>query len=238
VGVERAMRDLRINLIFEGSSEIMHLFMAREAVDKHLQVAGSLIDPDKSVQEKLAALPGMAAFYGSWYPTRWLGWGQWPRFAEFGDLGPHLRFVERNARRLARQVFHGMVVHQAKLQNKQAFLFRLVDVANELFAMAAAVTRVDSLRRAAAPEAEKAAQLVDLFCRNARRRVARLFRDLWRNDDVRKYKVALAVLAGEHVWLEQGTLGIEAPVSRPAASPLGEPSPAEVRPKARPVVAQ
>ncbi len=238
IGVERMFRDYRINKIFEGSSEIMHLFMAREAVDKHLQVAGSLIDPEKSVQEKLAALPGMAAFYGSWYPTRWLGWGQWPRFAEFGDLAAHLRFVERSSRRLARQVFHGMVVHQGKLQGKQAFLFRLVDVANELFAMAAATTRVDAMRRAASPEAEKAAELVDLFCRNARRRVARLFRDLWRNDDVRKYKLALAVLAGEHVWLEQGTLGIEAPSVRPAASPLGEPSPAEVEPKARPVVAQ
>jgi hypothetical protein len=230
-------RDYRINKIFEGSSEIMHLFMAREAVDKHLQVAGSLIDPEKSVQEKLAALPGMAAFYGSWYPTRWLGWGQWPRFGEFGDLAPHLRFVERNARRLSRQVFHGMLVHQAKLQHKQAFLFRLVDVANELFAMAASITRVDSLRRAGSPEAEKAAELVDLFCRNARRRVARLFRELWRNDDVQKYKLALAVLAGEHVWLEQGTLGIEAPSVRPA-SPLGEPAPSEVEPRSRPVVAQ
>ncbi len=238
IGVERMMRDYRINKIFEGSSEIMHLFMAREAVDKHLEVAGALIEPEKSLQEKLAELPKMAAFYGTWYPTRWLGWGQWPRYAEFGLLAGHLRFVERNCRRLSRQVFHGMVVHQAKLQNKQAFLFRLVDVANELFAIAASVARADAMRRAGHPEADKALELADLFCRGARRKIANLFSDLWRNDDVRKYKTALRVLAGDHAWLEEGILGLEEQTQQSVkpASPMGEPAPAEVQPQARPVV--
>ena len=209
IAVEQMMRDYRINKIFEGSSEIMHLFMAREAVDKHLQVAGAMIDPEKSVAEKLSEIPKMTAFYASWYPTRWLGWGQWPRYQEFGDLAAHLRFAERNTRRLSRQIFHGMIVHQAKLQNKQAFLFRLVDIANELFAMAASVSRAHAMREAGHPEAENAAELTDLFCRNSRRRIVRLFQDLWSNDDVRKYKIALKVLDGKHAWLEKGSLGLD-----------------------------
>ena len=189
--IERMMRDFRINLIFEGSSEIMHLFMAREAVDKHLQVSGDLIDPSKSNQEKMQALVESAAFYGSWYPTRWLGWGQWPRFEEFGPLARHLRFVERKARKLARETFHGMVVHQARLQNKQAFLFRLVDVANELFSMAASVCRAHAMKQAGHKHARSARQLADLHCRNSSRKINRLFKDLWRNDDNQKYRTRL-----------------------------------------------
>jgi alkylation response protein AidB-like acyl-CoA dehydrogenase len=223
IAVEQVFRDYRINRIFEGSSEIMHLFMAREAVDRHLEVAGDLIDPEKPAPARARALLRAAAFYAWWYPTRWLGWGRWPRYAGFGALAGHLRFVERNSRRLARQVFHGMSVHRARLQYKQAFLFRLVDVEDELFAMAAAVTRAHALAARREPEAERARELADLFCRNARRKVARLFRELWRNDDAGKYRAGVAVLEGAHEWLREGTLaaaGRSAPTAGSAASEL------------------
>ncbi len=207
IGVERMMRDLRINLIFEGSSEIMHLFMAREAVDEHLQVAGALIDPRRSAAEKRAALPGVAAFYARWYPSLWLRGLLAPgRFGEFGPLAPHLRFVERSARRLARASFHGMLVYRARMERKQACLFRSVDIVMELFAMAAAVSHAARLADGRYPEAERARELADLFCRNARRKVRRLFADLWRNDDSLKNRVAAAVMTDRHAWLERGIL--------------------------------
>ncbi|HEY4594245.1 MAG TPA: acyl-CoA dehydrogenase family protein [Thermoanaerobaculia bacterium] len=234
IPVEQMMRDYRINKIFEGSSEIMHLFMAREAVDKHLQVAGAMIDPEKSVAEKLAELPKISSFYASWYPTRWLGWGQWPRYQEFGALATHLRFVERNTRRLSRQIFHGMIAYQGKLQNKQAFLFRLVDVANELFAMAASVARAHAMEEAGHKEAANAAELADLFCRNARRKVLRLFHELWANDDVRKYKVALRVLDGQHAWLEEGALSLRERGEAELKPEASEPEPMAI-PKVRPI---
>ena len=209
VPVERLMRDYRINLIFEGSSEIMHLFMAREAVDRHLEVAGALVDPDKSLSKKLAALPRIAAFYALWYPTRWFGWGHWPRYAGFGRLAPHLRFVQRTSRKLARQIFHGMILYGPKLQKKQACLFRIVDVANELFAMTASVSRARQMAEEGHPNAKRAADLADLFCRGSRRRVKDSFRGLWINDDFRKYRLAQRVLRGEHIWMEEGCLGLE-----------------------------
>lgn len=208
IPVERMMRDSRINLIFEGSSEIMHLFMAREAVDRHLRVAGPLVFGRSSQREKLAALPRIAAFYAAWYPSRWLGWGFWPRFRSFGPLAKHLRFVDRASRRLARTTFHGMLVYRAGMQKKEAFLFRVVDIAMQLFAMAASVSRAHKMATEGHPSAREARELADLFCWTSRREIRRTFRDLWFNDDAIRYRVGRAVLEGRHAWLEEGSMGI------------------------------
>ena len=203
IPVERIMRDFRINLIFEGSSEIMHLFIAREAVDKHLQVAGDVVLPGKTGRERLAGLVRSAGFYGWWYPSRWLGWSLWPRYAEFGRLAKHVRFVERSCRRLARSVFHSMIRFGPKLELRQSVLFRLVDVAGELFAMAATCSRAQALYKRDRATGERAVKLADLFCRQARRRVRSKFNGLRRNEDVPTYKFAQEILAGEHRWLER-----------------------------------
>ncbi len=187
--------------------------MARESVDKHLQVAGKMIDAKAGIGEKLAALPKIALFYAWWYPTRWLGWGRWPRYSSFGTLARHLRFVERRCRKLARQSFHGMMVYRAKLEHKQAFLFRLVDIINELFAMSASVSRAQSIAGKGGPEGKSAVALADGFCRASSRRVDELFRSLWSNDDRRSYRLALDVLNGEHAWMESLLDRLDQPAS-------------------------
>jgi alkylation response protein AidB-like acyl-CoA dehydrogenase len=203
--VERVMRDCRINLVFEGSSEVMHLFMAREAVDKHLQVAGAMIDPKMTTRDRLAAMPKILAYYARWYPPLWLrGLTSRSRYGEFGPLAQHLRFVESSCRKLARESFHGMAIYQAKMERKQGFLFRCVDVVMELFAMAAAVSHAKRLSDTGQPHAAQAMELADLFCRGSQRRVRRSFRDLWSNDDARKNKMAASVMKGEQEWLEKG----------------------------------
>ena len=184
-----------------------------------------------ALQER-AALPGVAAFYARWYPMLWLrGLAAPGRFAEFGPLARHLRFVERSARRLARASFHGMLLYRARMERKQAFLFRSVDIVMELFAMTAAITHAARLADGRYPEAERARELTELFCRGAERKVRRLFADLWENDDAMKNRLAAAVMEGHHAWLQRGILesGLPPAAFRPrpflaaAASPESQP---------------
>lgn len=207
VPAEQLLRDLRINRIFEGSSEIMKLLIAREAVDAHLAAAGDLASADASLQDKARAAVGASGFYAKWLPKLVAGAGMDPRsYAEFGRLGKQLRFVERSSRRLARQTFYGMGRWQAKLEHKQAFLGRIVDIGAELFAMAACCSRAEMLLRTHPEQGAAAYELAEAFCEQARVRVDEYFDQLWRNTDDGDHDLSRKVLAGDYAWLEAGVL--------------------------------
>ena len=201
--VERLMRDMRINLIFEGSSEIMRLFIAREAVDTHMRVAGDLIDPKVPAGQKLGALLKAGAFYAFWYPKLWLGVRGWFGFGEFGRLAPHMRFVERSSRRLARSLFHCMVRFGPTLEKRQAVLGRLVEIGAELLAIAAACSRAHAMLKKN-PRETGPRELADVFSQQARLRVEQKFHDLWHNTDTATYTTARHVLDDHFRWLEEG----------------------------------
>ncbi|MEU3950313.1 acyl-CoA dehydrogenase family protein [Streptomyces sp. NPDC029526] len=209
VPAEQLLRDLRINRIFEGSTEIMHLLIAREAVDAHLSVAGDLIDPEKSLGDKARAGAGAGVFYAKWLPRLVAGPGQLPGsygdFKHAVDLSTHLRYVERTSRKLARSTFYAMSRWQGRMETKQGFLGRIVDIGAELFAMSAACVRAELLRRRD-ENGREAYQLADAFCRQSRIRVEELFGRLWTNTDDLDRKVVKGVLSGTYAWLEQGVV--------------------------------
>ncbi|MFF1897439.1 acyl-CoA dehydrogenase family protein [Streptomyces sp. NPDC058206] len=209
VPAEQLLRDLRINRIFEGSTEIMHLLIAREAVDAHLKVAGDLIDPDKPLSAKAKAGANAAGFYARWLPKLVAGPGQLPRtYNEFHpsghpDLSTHLRYVERAARKLARSTFYAMSRWQGRMETKQGFLGRIVDIGAELFAMSSACVRAEHLRTTG-EHGREAYQLADAFCHQSRIRTEELFNRLWSNTDDLDRRVVDAVLNGAYTWLEEG----------------------------------
>jgi hypothetical protein len=189
----------------------MHLLIAREAVDQHLQVAGDVLDAETPLAAKARGAADAGKFYARWLPQLAVGDGQKPSaYDEFGDLATHLRFVERSSRKLARSTFYGMSRWQGRLEKKQAFLGRIVDIGAELFAISAACVYARTL------DTPEASELADVFCKQARRRVDALFRELWANDDDDNHALARRVLDGAHTWLEDG-------IADPAEAPLREP---------------
>jgi alkylation response protein AidB-like acyl-CoA dehydrogenase len=207
VPAEQMLRDMRINRIFEGSTEIMHLLIAREAVDQHLKVAGDVVFGDSGLAHKVKAAVRAGAFYAAWFPTLTTGAGQRPgSFSEFGDLAGHLRYVERHSRKLARSTFYAMGRYQARLEQKGHLLGRIVDIGAELYAMACACVYADTIAREDPRRRQEAFELADLFCGQARRRADRLFTELRANDDAAQYEVAQQVLSGRYGWFEQDVL--------------------------------
>jgi alkylation response protein AidB-like acyl-CoA dehydrogenase len=223
VPAEQMLRDMRINRIFEGSTEIMHLMIAREAVDHHLQIAGDILLGDGGIAEKAKLGVKAGAFYAKWFPSLTVGPGQSPRsFEEFGSLAKHLRWAERSSRKLARSTFYAMGRHQAKLEHKGALLGRIVDVGAELYAIACACTYASTLAGEDPVHAEAVHELADLFCMQARRRADRLFAELWANDDAAQYQRAQSVLDGRYEFFEHDVLdpagdGPMIPEHQPAA---------------------
>ena len=202
IPVERFMRDCRINLIIEGTSEIMHLFIAREAMDPHLR----RILPIMSGKAGLGTMLKTFIHYALWYPKQWVGLDlRSPHSKVSARLKKHIHFIERTSRKLARSLFHAMAVHQQGLEKRQQILFRFVNIGTDLFAMAATCSRAAYLDEHD-PQDEGAEELADLFCREATLRIKREFRTQHENDDKMIYKLGRNFLEGKYKWLETGIL--------------------------------
>ena len=215
IPIERAMRDFRINLIFEGSSEIMRLFIAREAVDFHFRTAFDLVNPKATGKQRMAALRRSARFYPVWYTSRWVG--GFRSYGDFGHLADHMRFIERATRRLGRSIFHAMVKLGPKREKRQMVLFRAVDIGAELFAMSASCVRAVNVARNGDANA---IDLADVFCREARLRIAEHHRNLFGPTDGALYRLSQRVMQGEFTWLEEGIVAMESEETETATAEL------------------
>src|SRR3712207_410356 len=179
------------------------LFIAREAVDHHFKMSFDIVNPESSWKKRITTALRAVPFYAAWYPTRWVGTPK--TYGEFGRLAKHLRFAERQTRKLGRTIFHAMVRIGPKLERRQMVLFRAVDIGSELFAISAACVRAQMLAEQGQKEA---ITLADLFCREARRRIRQHFANFYGPNDAAIYRVSQQVLRGEHAWLEQGIVGM------------------------------
>lgn len=203
--VERLMRDNRVTTIFEGSSEIMRLFIMREALDPHLTVAGIALNSERPWGERIASALKSAGFYLWWYPKQWLPFGG----AVPADMHPHLAAyfgeIAGWSRKLARTLFHQMIKFGVNLEKRQVLLGRIADIGSDLFAIAATCVYAQKLLKEGEPEV-KVFALVDDFRAQALLRIRQNFAGVSRNADQSGYELAQGVIKGDHQWVERGIL--------------------------------
>src|SRR6202171_1887354 len=203
IAVERFLRDCRVNTIFEGASEIMRLFIAREALDPHLKVGGAIFNTQLPMSERAKAVFTSGKFYAGWYPRQWLSTGAGKIDNLHRDLQKHVDYAARTSKKLARGLFHAMARFGPKLDREQLLLSRFVGIATELFAISAtcsfAQNKIDH-----GESADAVLSVANYFCRSARLRIDHHFAGTSKNADRRGYDLTQELLAGKHGWLQGG----------------------------------
>jgi alkylation response protein AidB-like acyl-CoA dehydrogenase len=204
IAVERFLRDCRINLIFEGSSEIMRLFIAREALDPHLKVGGAIFNTQLPMSERAKAVFSSGKFYAGWYPRQWLR-GDAGKIDNLHEttLRGHVNYAARTSKRLARGLFHAMARYGPRLDREQLLLSRFVGIATELFAISATCSFAQDKIDKGEPR-EEVLSVANYFCCSAKMRIDHYFAGTHRNADKRGYQLVQDLLAGKHESFRDG----------------------------------
>jgi alkylation response protein AidB-like acyl-CoA dehydrogenase len=201
---ERALRDSRINRIFEGTNEILRLFIALAAVndvadglkDVAHSMRGVLADPIKGfgvlsdyAKRRASLATGLRGVKGRWTLLA-------PSLADEGQaFEAHARALALAADRLLRR-------HGKRIVEEQLACRRLADVMIDLFTLAAILARVSSrIEDHGEAAAARETEILRTFARQAARRVEGALAGLDDNEDAGVLGLADHVLeAGRYGW--------------------------------------
>lgn len=202
IPAERMLRDARISRIIEGTTEIMRLFIAREAMDTHV----SRVMPIMMGKGNMASLVWNAfKFYVSWYPKQWFP-PMTPTGVQHlnGRNRGHLNYIAKTSKRLARTMFHTMARFGPKLEVEQLIMQQFVDIGTGLFGMAAVLSRAEQMLAKGQGDPESLQQLADFYCSHMRDQLKLMFRAVRNNRGRMINKVSDAFMEGSYKWLAEG----------------------------------
>lgn len=177
---ERAMRDCRINRIFEGTNEILRLFIALSAmadVGRHLkEVSEVLSDPIKGF--------GVLSDYAKRRVTQATGLGRSEMTKAHSALKSTVEMFNEMTLRLSAAADRIIRKHGKNIVHKQFATRRLADIMIDLFALAATISRVSAaIEEKTLGKVGKEVEILEVFAGIAKRRVDSNFNRIDNNDD-------------------------------------------------------
>jgi len=181
---ERIMRDSRILTIFEGTSEILRLFIALSG----MKYAGVLLQELKSATDDIFNNPikgfGLLSDYAGRRITHLTSLGQDRIIAAVPEvLRDDALVFEKYTLELARMTDVLLRRHGKSIIEKQFALQRAADVVIDLFVGLSVLSRVSAMTPDDSEQYQQALSIAHIFSQRAKRRMNRNLRAMLRNED-------------------------------------------------------
>ena len=187
-GLERMLRDARINRIVEGTTEVMTAFVAllgMKGVGEDLESVLHL------TKHPIGNFGRLAQFTKTQISDVIVGHG-------FDGLGRELsaegHMISRTTRVLARDIIRLLATYREKILDYQLIQQRVAWSVIELYAMTAVVAKLQGMIDAGSPDLKKAMTIGKGYCKHAAERINAHLGSLFRNTDADTIRVADAVL--------------------------------------------
>ncbi len=182
---ERIVRDSRINLIFEGTNEILRLFIALAGVQERGEYLKKI---GKALRDPIKGFGLLTDFASDWVKDkitteriREVHPSLTKAKTDFENWAKNLRFTSERV----------LMEHGRDIIYREMITMRLANAATDLFAMIATISRVDTrINDVGAEKAAEEIKICNLFCEQAWRRVRRNLLMVDKNDDQQMKEVA------------------------------------------------
>ncbi|MBI5511112.1 MAG: acyl-CoA dehydrogenase family protein [Deltaproteobacteria bacterium] len=183
---ERILRDCRINRIFEGTNDILRLFIAltgMKGVGEQLKeltssLRGVFDDPIKG----FGVLSDYALKHASFYTPLERPKSRFTRLAP--EINEQAVIFEEGVRKLAAAADRVLRKHGKRIVEKQFATRRLSDIMIDLYTLACTLARVDqAVKEKGAAKCSRELAVLEIFGRQAKGRVSRNFNRIDDNDD-------------------------------------------------------
>jgi hypothetical protein len=195
---EQIMRDSRILTIFEGTSEILRLFIALSG----MKGPGTFLRELQSATDDIFNNPikgfGLLTDYAGRRITQLTSLGNERILAEVSeDLRDDALIFEKYSLELARMTDVLLRRHGKSIVDMQFALQRAADVVVDLFVGLSVLSRVSSMEADDSDQYQQAVAIAHLFSQKAKRRMNRNLRAMLKNEDASAKSLATYIFETE-----------------------------------------